>query len=711
MSTINPLGKDIVSVSGQFAGREIKMEVGRLAFQAGAAVTVTCGDTVVEAVVGVADGIMPELDFFPLTVDYEERFYAAGKISGSRFVKREGKPSDNAVLTSRLIDRPVRPLFPKGYRNEVQVITMVLSLDPEVRPDIIAMIAASAALHLSPAPFNGPIAGVRIGRFDGQLKAYPDSSEMANSDLDLIVAATKDAIMMVEAGAKEVSEDVMVEALKLAHETIKPAIQLQEELAAKVEVVKQEYELILPSEEIQKEIDDFLGNKLREVRGDHEQRHKKIHELYLSAKEYFLKKHGDDLDWKVYHEAFDAATKKEARRAILEEKIRMDNRKPEDVRQLSSEVGVLPRAHGSAIFTRGLTQALNVTTLAPLSYAQMIDTMEENTEKRFFHHYNMPGFASGEIKRLGSPGRREIGHSALAQRAVEPMLPSEEEFPYAIRSATEIMSSNGSTSMAATCSAVLSLMDAGVLLKAPVSGIAMGLVTDKETGKYVILSDIAGEEDFAGDMDFKVAGTQKGITALQMDIKVGGLTLETMREALEQAKTGRAKILEHMLSTLAEPRKELSKYAPRIESIHINPEKIREVIGKGGEMINKIIAETGTEIDIKDDGTVMIASPDKASIDAAIQFIQHLTEEPEVGRIYKNCRVVSVLDFGAFVEILPGKEGLVHVSEMKEERVEKPSDVVKEGDTVTVKLVAIDDRGRLQLSMKAAERELNGNKK
>lgn len=710
MSTINPLGKNIVSVSGQFAGREIKLEVGRLAFQAGAAVTATCGDTVVEAVVGVADSIVPDLDFFPLTIDYEERFYAAGKISGSRFVKREGRPSDNAVLTGRLIDRPIRPLFPKGYRNEVQVIAMVLSLDPEVRPDIIAMIAASAALNLSPAPFSGPIGGVRIGRIGGELKAYPSTSEMERSDLDLVVAATKEAIMMVEAGAKEISEDVMLEALKLAHETIQPVIKLQEELAAKVGVTKQEYELVLPSEEIQKEMDEFIGDQLRGVRGNHEQRHQKIHEIYMAAKDHFTKKRGEDHDWKIYHDAFDIATKKEARRAILEDKTRLDNRKPDEVRPLSSEVGVLPRVHGSAIFTRGLTQALNVTTLASLSYAQMIDTMEENTEKRFFHHYNMPGYASGEIKRLGSPGRREIGHSALAQRAIEPMLPGEEEFPYAIRTATEIMSSNGSTSMAATCSAVLSLMDAGVPLKAPVSGIAMGLVIDKDSGKYVILSDIAGEEDFAGDMDFKVAGTSKGITALQMDIKVSGLTLDTMREALERAKTGRATILDHMLSTLAEPRKELSKYAPRIESIHINPEKIREVIGKGGEMINKIIAETKAEIDIKDDGTVMIASPDKASIDAAKQFIQHLTEEPEVGKIYTDCRVVSVLDFGAFVEILPGKEGLVHVSEMKEDRVEKPSDVVKEGDKVTVKLVAIDDRGRLQLSMKAAQRELNGKK-
>lgn len=703
--TINPFGKDIVSVSGDFCGRKLTLETGRLAFQASASVTARYGDTVIQATVGVADKPVPGMDFFPLSVDYEERFYAAGKISGSRFIKREGRPSEEAILAGRLIDRPIRPLFPKGYHNEVQAIAMVLSLDPEIKPDIVAMVAVSAAMKLAGAPFAGPVAGVRMGLVDGKLKAYPTTQEQDESQLDLVVAGTKDAIMMVEAGADEISEDIVLEAIEMAHSSFQSAIKLQEQLVEKVGVSEKPYELVLPDESVQKAVDDFLGKRIRETRGDVEERRAKRAELEEDLIAHFTKELGEDADLSPYKEAFDGSVKKEVRRAILEEGVRPDNRKPDEIRTLSSEVGILPRAHGSSIFTRGTTQALNVTTLAPLSYAQLVDTMEENTEKRFFHHYNMPGYSVGEIKRLGSPGRREIGHSALAQRALEAVLPSENDFPYTIRTVTEIMSSNGSTSMAATCSGCLSLMDAGVPLKSPVSGIAMGLVTDKDSGKYVILSDIAGAEDFAGDMDFKVAGTKKGITALQMDIKVHGITVSIMREALEQAKAGRAHILEHMLSVLPGPRTELSQFAPRVEAIQIPVDKIREVIGKGGETINKIIAETGTEIDIKDDGTVMIASPNKTSIDAAIQFIRHLTAEPEVGKIYEKCRVVSVLDFGVFVEILPGKEGLVHVSEMKEERVEKPSDVVKEGDLVSVKLVAIDDRGRLQLSMKAAARE------
>jgi polyribonucleotide nucleotidyltransferase len=515
------------------------------------------------------------------------------------------------------------------------------------------------------------------------------------------VAGTKDAIMMVEAGARGVSEQTVVGAIELAHKSFQPAIALQDELVKKVGVKEREYDLFLPNEEVQAMVDGLVKAKISDTRGTQAERAAKIDSLELELVEHVKEKMGDEVDLKPYIEALDTAVKKEVRRAILEDGIRPDNRKPEDIRALNSEVSVLPRAHGSSVFTRGTTQALNVTTLAPLSYAQMIDTMEENTEKRFFHHYNMPGFASGEIKRLGSPGRREIGHSALAQRALEAIIPDENDFPYTIRTVTEIMSSNGSTSMAATCSGCLSMMDAGVPIKAPVSGIAMGLITDPEKGKQVVLSDIAG------DMDFKVAGTKDGITALQMDIKVHGITPEIMAKALTQAKTGRAKILEHMLSVLPEPRKELSPYAPRVESMQINPDKIREVIGKGGETIQKITGETGAEIDIKDDGTIMIASPDKKSIDAARQWIETITEEPEVGKIYENAPVVSVMDFGVFVQVLPGKDGLVHVSEMSEDRVEKPSDMLKEGDKVTVKLVAIDDRGRLQLSMKAAKRELN----
>jgi len=703
--TINPLGKDIVSVKADFCGRELSLEVGRVGFRTSASVIARYGDTVVLGTAMVSPSTVEGLDYFPLSIDYEEKFYAAGRISGSRFIKREGRPSDEAILIGRLIDRPIRPLWPKGYRHEVQGIATVLSMDPDFRPDAIAMIAMSAAFMLTGAPFEGPIAGVRVGLKDGKPQAFLSSEELENGELDLVVAGTKDAIMMVEAGAKEVSEDAVVQALEYAHKAIQPAIKLQDELIAKLKPAKQEYTLIKTDADVQQRVDTWLAGKLGAgLRAPYPERNDLVRELRDSMHEHFTAEIGEYSDIKhEYDEAFTMALHKDVREGIAKEQARPDGRKLDEIRPLSSEVGILPRAHGSSLFTRGMTQAMNIVTVAPLSYVQLIDTMEKQGERRYMHHYNAPGYTVGEVRRLGSPGRREIGHSYLAERALLPVIPAEAEFPYTIRAVTEIMSQNGSTSMAATCSSCLALMDAGVPLKAPVSGIAMGLML--EDGKPYILSDIADAEDFAGDMDFKVTGTSKGITALQMDMKVHGLDVDVLKEALMQGKAGRAAILEHMLSTIAEPRTDLSPYAPRVEAITINPDKIREVIGKGGETINKIIAETGAEIDIKDDGTVMIASPDKPSIDAAIQFIRTLTAEPEVGKIYENCRVVSVLDFGAFVEILPGKEGLVHVSEMKEERVEKPSDVVKEGDKVNVKLVAIDDRGRLQLSMKAAARE------
>ena len=706
--TINPFGKDIIKVETDFCGRKLSLEVNRVGFRTSASVLVRYGDTVVLGTAMVGDKPLPGFDYFPLSIDYEEKFYAAGKISGSRFIKREGRPSDEAILIGRLIDRPIRPLWPKGYRHEAQGVASVLSTDPAFRPDMVAMIAMSTAFMLTGAPFEGPVAGLRIGLVDGKPQAFLSLEEMTKNDLDLVVAGTESGIMMVEAGASEVSEEVVAEALAWAHEAIQPAIKLQQELLKKVGVKPQEYELSLPDEDVQKQVDEFLKGKMgAHLRAPMAERHKRMHELRESLMAHFAEQLGDEWEnaRRDYDDAFASAANKDVRKGILEDGVRPDGRKFEEIRPLSSEVGFLPRAHGSSLFTRGLTQGMNIVTLAPLSYAQLVDTMERNEEKRFFHHYNAPGYTVGEIKRLGSPGRREIGHSALAERALIPVLPDEADFPYTIRSVTEIMSQNGSTSQAAICSSCLAMMDAGVPLKAPVSGIAMGLMI--QDGKAVILSDIADAEDFAGDMDFKTAGTAKGITALQMDMKVHGLPVETLKKALLQGKEGRAFILDHMLTTLAEPRKELSPYAPRVEAIQINPDKIREVIGKGGEVIQKITGETGAEIDIKDDGTIMIASPDGASINAAIQFIRHLTAEPEVGKIYEDCRVVSVLDFGAFVEILPGKEGLVHVSEMKEERVEKPSDVVKEGDKVTVKLVAIDDRGRLQLSMKAAQRDLN----
>jgi polyribonucleotide nucleotidyltransferase len=707
--TINPFGKKIAKVSTEFCGRELSLEVGRVGFRTSASVMARYGDTVVLGTAMVSPEPVHGMDYFPLSIDYEEKFYAAGKISGSRFIKREGRPSDEAILIGRLIDRPIRPLWPKGYRHEVQGVATVLSMDPDFRPDAIAMIAMSAAFMLTGVPFEGPVAGVRVGLQDGKPKAFMSSKEYEEGELDLVVAGTQDAIMMVEAGADEVSEDIIIDAMAFAHKALQPAIELQNQLAQKVGSKKQEYELVLPPEEMIEAVYNWTKGKLGAgLRAPYPERNDLVADLRVQMHENFKKELGEEdfAEKKAgYDEAFDMAIHKDVREGILKEGVRPDGRKTTEIRPLSSEVGILPRAHGSSLFTRGVTQALNIVTLAPLSYAQMVDTMEREGERRYMHHYNAPGYTVGEVRRLGSPGRREIGHGYLAERAITAILPDESDFPYTIRSVTEIMSQNGSTSMAAACSSCMALMDAGVPIKAPVSGIAMGLMTDGK--KVMILSDIADAEDFAGDMDFKVTGTEKGVTALQMDMKVHGLSVDILKQAIMQGKQGRAEILKHMLSTISEPRKELSPHAPRVEAITINPEKIREVIGKGGETINKIVAETGAEIDIKDDGTVMIASPDKKSIDAAIQFIRHLTAEPEVGKIYENCRVVSVLDFGAFVEILPGKEGLVHVSEMKEERVEKPSDVVKEGDKVSVKLVAIDDRGRLQLSMKAAQREHN----
>ncbi len=708
MSTVNPLGKDIVSVKTDFCGRELSLEVHRVGFRTSASVIVRYGETVILGTAMIGKNPLKGFDYFPLSIEYEERFYAAGKISGSRFIKREGRPSEEAILIGRLIDRPIRPLWPKGFRHEVQGIATVLSMDPTFRPDAIAMIAVSTAFMIAGAPYDGPVAGLRIGTENGKLVAFPSREQLAAGDLDLFVAGKDNAVMMVEAGANEVSEELVVEALDLAQKAFQPALDLQRELVKKLGVKPLDYELSLPSEDVQKKVDAWLKGKMgKKVRGAYEERHAALHELLEGMKAHFAEELGEEEFAKVsndYHDAYAAAVNKDVRTGILEDGVRPDGRKLTEVRPLSSEVSFLPRAHGSSLFTRGVTQAMNITTLAPLSYAQMIDTMEFQGEKRYMHHFNAPGWTVGEVKRLGSPGRREIGHSALAERALLPVIPSESEFPYTIRTVTEIMSQHGSTSMAATCSSVLSLMDAGVPLKAPVSGIAMGLIVDGK--KTVILTDIQDAEDFAGDMDFKVTGTKKGITAMQMDMKVHGLPTEVLAKTLQQAIEGRAHILAHMLTTLDRPRAELSPYAPRVETIQINPDKIREVIGKGGEMINKIIAETGAEIDIKEDGLVMISSPDGASIEAAKQMIRDITQDPEVGTIYKHVPVVSVLDFGCFVQILPGRDGMVHVSEMSDERVNKPSDVVSVGDYVNVKLMAIDEKGRLNLSMKQAEREL-----
>ena len=706
MSIINPSGKEIFSVTTELCGRPLTLEVNRVGFRTTGSVLVRYGDTVVLGSAQV--GSRPvQLDYFPLSIDYEEKFYAAGKISGSRFIKREGRPSDEAVLIGRLIDRPIRPLFPKGYRQEVQVVATVLSMDPDFRPDVVAMIAASSALMLTGTPFDGPVAGLRVGRVNGEFKAFLTPEERQQSDLDLVVAGIASGITMVEAGAKEVSEEVIVDAMAWAHQMMQPAIALQRELAAKVAPVPQEYQLVLPDEEIQQTADEWVDGKLGEkVRRPYPERNEVVNEIRWAFHEAMSEKLGlsaEEYDEvrDEYDEAFTLALHKDVRRGIVEDGKRPDGRALTEIRPLSSEVGLLPRAHGSSLFTRGVTQGMNIVTLAPLSYAQLVDTMEVNDgERRYMHHYNAPGYTVGEVKRMGSPGRREIGHGYLAERALTPVLPSEEDFPYAIRSVTEIMSQNGSTSMAATCSSCLALMDAGVPLKAPVSGIAMGLMMDGDT-PYV-LSDIADAEDFAGDMDFKVTGTSKGITALQMDMKVHGLPVAVLRQAIEQSKAGRAFILDHMLSILPEPRETLSPYAPRIEKLKIDPDKIGAVIGKGGEVINKITSETGAEVDIKEDGLITIASPNGESIEKALAWIKSLVEEPEVGKIYEG-KVVSIKDFGAFVNILPGIDGMLHISQLLDKRVGKVTDVLKEGQTVRVKLTEIDNRGRLSLTMKGIE--------
>jgi polyribonucleotide nucleotidyltransferase len=695
---IHPFGVKPQVFKTEFCGRELTIETGKMGFLADGAVTVRYGDTVVLGTAVVSNQPRDGVDFFPLLIDFEERFYASGKISGSRFIKREGRASEHATLSARLIDRPIRPLFPKGYRNDVQSVAMVISADLEFASNIIAMTAVSTALMLSGAPFEGPVAGVRVGLIDGELVAFPTEEQLQNSKLDLTVAGTKDAIMMVEAGAMEVDEETMIKAIELAHKSIQPLIKLQEEIVAKLGVKEKPFELILADEDLVAGIKNFLTGKLGPAvrHQDHYVRHDAIRNLEGETVEHFA----ENYEHAKIEVAFRKVIDYEIRRAIVEDGERPDGRKTDEVRPISSQVGLLPRTHGSALFTRGSTQVLNVTTLASTTFAQLIDTMEENTTKRYMHHYNAPGYSGGEVKPMRSPGRREIGHGALAERALLPVIPTVEDFPYTIRTVSEVLSQNGSSSMASVCGSTLSLMDAGVPIAKPVAGIAMGLITAGE-GKYIILSDIQGAEDFAGDMDFKVAGTKDGITALQMDIKVKGITPAIMRDALAQAHEGRAYIMGKMMEVLDAPRSEMSPFAPRISKLMINPDKIKDVIGKGGETINRIIAETGVEIDIEDSGLVMIASVDAEGAERAIEIIRGLTEDPEVGTIYTGT-VVKLMEFGAFVNVMPGKDGLVHVSQMSDKRVEKVSDVVKLGDKVRVKLMEIDAQGRLNLSMKAA---------
>lgn len=701
-SIIHPFGGKHIKLSTKFCGRELTVETGHLAFQADGAVTVRYGDTVVLGTSTVSHTTREGIDFFPLLIDYEEKMYASGKISGSRYIKREGRASEQATLTARLIDRPIRPLFPEGYRHDVQGIATVVSADLVHSPDLVGMIAISTSLMLTGAPFAGPVAGVRIGLIDGKLVPFPTSDQLEGSKLDLVVAGTREAIMMVEAAANEVDEATMIEAIELGHKEIQPVLDLQEKLAKKLKPAPQEYELEQVDEVLEQAIESFLHDKLGPAvrHEDQYRRHEALRNLKEETIDYFSREHShfakNDVDM-----AFEQAIKAEVRRAILEEDARPDNRKMDQIRPLSSQVGLLPRVHGSALFTRGSTQVLNITTLAAPSYAMAIDTMEEDSERHFMHHYNFPAYSVGEVRPMRGPGRREIGHGALAERALAPMIPPVEELPYTIRLVSEVVSSNGSTSMASVCASTMSLMDAGVPLRQPVSGIAMGLITSGD--KYAILSDIAGAEDFAGDMDFKVAGTEGGITALQMDIKVKGITAGIMKEALAQAKDGRAAILAHMLSVIDKPRAEVSEFAPRITKIQIPTDKIRDVIGKGGETIRGIVATSGAEIDVEDDGTVIVSSEDQAAAAKAIAMVEELTAEPEIGETYDG-KVVKLMDFGAFVEIMPGRDGLVHISEISDEHVNAVSDVLSEGDEVRVKLIAIDDRGRLNLSMKQADK-------
>ena len=720
MEIINPTGKHTFSVSTDFCGRELKIEVNRVGFRTTSSVLVTYGDTVVLGSVVVSEKPVVQ-DFFPLSIDYEEKFYAAGKISGSKFIKREGKPADEAVLIGRLIDRSIRPLFPKGYRQEVQVVTTVLSMDPSFRPDVVAMLAASSALLNAGVPFDGPVAGLRIGRINGKFKAFLSKEEREQSDLDLVVAVKDQKVVMVEAGANEVPENVIIEAMRWAVENIQPALNLQKQLRDKLEITEKAYELSLPDQAITEKVEAWT---LAHFKGEDGKTGTKIRGNVLDRKriagalrdemdaEFALELgEGDTSEEKIadydarlkaeFHNAYELAIHHEVRRAIVEDGVRPDGRKLNEVRPLSSQVSILPRVHGSSLFTRGLTQAMNIVTLAPLSYAQVVDTMEvTDGERRYMHHYNAPSYTVGETGRIGSPGRREIGHGYLAERALLPVLPSKEDFPYTIRSVTEIMSQNGSTSMAATCSSCLALMDAGVPLKSPVSGVAMGLMLDGETPH--VLTDLMDAEDFAGDMDFKVTGTRKGITALQMDMKVHGLPVDILEKAINQSHEGRMFILDHMLSVLSAPRAELSPYAPRIEKLIVSPDKIGAIIGKGGEMINKITSETGAEVDIDDSGLITISGTDPEKIQHAIDWIKSLVEEPEVGKIYKG-KVVSIKDFGAFVNILPGIDGMLHISQISEKRLDKVEDVLHLGDIIKVRLESIDDKGRLSLSMRHVE--------
>ena len=684
-------------------GKLLELEIGKVCEQANGQVMVRYGDTVVNCTATMSKSPRPGIDFFPLSCDYEEKMYAVGKIPGG-FLRREGKLSDNAILRSRLMDRPLRPLFPKGFYNDVQIVATVMSNDLDHSSEISAMIGSSVALSVSDIPWDGPTGAVLVGRVNGRLIINPTLAEREASDISMYVAGTEEAIMMVEAGAKEVPEMEMLDAIMFAHEEIKKICQFIKEVTKEVGKPKQEIEFYHANADIEAECKEVFGAKYRTAVQvyDKQERLDNMEALDNEAQEYFAAKYPEaefDLARDVASVMY-AIRKETVRNMILDEGIRPDNRKLDEIRPIWCETGVLPRVHGTGLFKRGQTQVLSACTLAPVGDAQIIDGITEETEKRYMHQYNFPGYCTGEAKPLRGPGRREIGHGALAERALLPVLPSVEDFPYAIRVVSEVLSSNGSSSQASVCGSTLALMDAGVPIKSPVAGIAMGLIERVEedgTSKMAILSDIQGMEDFLGDMDFKVAGTADGVTAIQMDIKVHGLSREILETALRQAKVGRMHIMGIMLEELPEPRKELSKYAPRIISMQVPVDKIRVIIGSGGKTINKIISDTGAKIDIDDDGNVFIASPNLESLEAAKSMIEGLIEEVEVGKVYTG-KVVRLMNFGAFVEVLPGKDGLLHISKICKARVEKVEDMLNIGDTVTVKCVEIDSQGRVNLS-------------
>jgi len=700
-------------------GRELILETGRIANQASGSVIVRYGDTIVLVTATASKGPREGIDFFPLTVDYEERLYSVGKIPGG-FIKREGRPSEKATLTARLIDRPIRPLFPKNYRNDVQVVATVMSVDQDNPPDIAAMVGASAALTISDIPFQGPIGSVEMGYTEGQLVVNPGVNSAEKSKLRLVMAGTKDAVMMVEAGAEEVSEEVVLSAIEKGHQEIKKITQFIDEFrqeALEKGYAKQKYEVI--SSELSEEIANEIAAKCDEPIKDmlegcfslmKQQREDRISKAKDELKEKLLAQYnsmGETIEGfeKKVKQIISSKEKEILRSIMINRSIRIDGRGLEEVRPIWTEVGLLPRTHGSGLFTRGETQIITVATLGTIREGQIIDGIGIEESKRYMHHYNFPPYSVGEARPMRGPGRREIGHGALAERALEPMLPSESQFPYSIRLVSEAVGSNGSTSMGSVCGSTLALMDAGVPIKEPVAGVAMGLI--KEENTVAILTDIQGVEDALGDMDFKVAGTKNGITALQMDMKIAGIDLAIFKQALEQANRGRMHILGKMLETIKEPREKLSQHAPRIIQMQIDPEKIRDVIGPGGKTIKKIVDETGVKVDIEDDGRVFIAAIDGEAGDNAMKIIKSLTQEVETGKIYLG-KVIKVTDFGAFVEVipgilgLPGKEGMVHISQLAMERVEKVEDIVKEGDTITVKAISFDHQGRLKLSRKEA---------